>query len=1138
MKQTVLIFMLLLTFLAGKAQLTPDLAAKLEAKTRISTQKNSPIRTGDITLYGVDVKVAGNDFAYSFPVKGIRNALLVRATDGTQAMEWKTVPVPAGVQKGQFVNYIIPVAIGCNGPLFEMDVEINGKSSFRIDNRDVEFWQQEDQAGRSLAFESIYVDGNRDRRGFFYLRIPAAQLPEQGNPLSIRITADKRGSQAWFMVFTDKILPETKVCLSPAIIKGRQQLLLDIAHFGKPVNSTVKLDGKVIGQKQLSMGNNSFSVTIDKVETPRNAVVEVITDGKSQTLPVSLKPSRNWEMFFVQHTHTDIGYTRPQNEILGEHIRYIDYALDYCDQTDHLPAEAQFRWTCETSWAVEQFLETRPAEQIERLKRRIREGRIEVAGMIFNFSELPDEQALVASLSPLKACRKAEIPVEVAMQNDVNGIAWAYADYFAQIGIRYLNMGTHGHRALICFDTPTVFRWQSPSGSEVIGYRAEHYNTGNFFGIEKDNFEEFEMKVLNYLIELEAKSYPYDLAAIQFSGYFTDNSPPSLIACKHVEQWNKKYSYPKIRLSVSSEFLKRIEKEHYAELPVLKQAWPDWWTDGFGAAARETAVNRYAKADMIVNSGLLSMAALKGAAIPEKTYGEIDQINRAILFYDEHTTGYSESVRQPWCKSTMDQRALKESYAWEAYRKSRTLSETAAGLLQGYTQGARVPSIVVYNTLNFPRTGIAEAYIDHEILPLDREFEIVDATTGRSIEAQPMNSRADGTYWQLRVADIPPFGCKQYLINVSSRKRVRELSVKELPAEVENDFYRIAFDARKGTIRSLVDKDLSQELISSESGTTLGEFVYERLAERGSMEAFTMGAYTRQPLDTVWFTGVERGPIYDSYNFAARTVAGVDTPASNFSASYRIHHQDKLIELCYSITKKTVIEPEGIYIALPFGLENSSIYCEVPGGVMQAGADQIKGSSNDWNTHQNFVSVRNSKAQIIVGSAEAPLMQFGGINTGRYKAGALPESSNLYSWVMNNYWVTNFNAEQRGEFSWKYSLTSRTNPSDTEASRFGWETRLPLPTRILAPDNQAPTVSSFVPEELLRIEGGDFLLVSATPVAGERALLLHLREIGNKEAEVTVPGYTLKACDVLGNELTDSSLKVLPLGVKFVKLLY
>lgn len=102
---------------------------------------------------------------------------------------------------------------------------------------------------------------------------------------------------------------------------------------------------------------------------------------------VSAQP-RKMTVYLVQHVHTDIGYTKPQTEILSEHLRYIDYALDYCDATASYPDDARFRWTCEASWAVDEWLRVRPKEQVERFLEYVRQGRIEVTAMFFNMSEL------------------------------------------------------------------------------------------------------------------------------------------------------------------------------------------------------------------------------------------------------------------------------------------------------------------------------------------------------------------------------------------------------------------------------------------------------------------------------------------------------------------------------------------------------------------------------------------------------------------------------------------------------------------------------------------------------------------------------------------------------------------------------
>jgi hypothetical protein len=73
------------------------------------------------------------------------------------------------------------------------------------------------------------------------------------------------------------------------------------------------------------------------------------------------------------------------------------------------------------------------AAQVERLIKRIREGRIEVTGMYFNFDEIPMSRFWRLHFGPPagSGCRH---PGLVAMQNDVNGIGWCLNDYFKGLG--------------------------------------------------------------------------------------------------------------------------------------------------------------------------------------------------------------------------------------------------------------------------------------------------------------------------------------------------------------------------------------------------------------------------------------------------------------------------------------------------------------------------------------------------------------------------------------------------------------------------------------------------------------------------------------------------------------------------------
>ena len=81
------------------------------------------------------------------------------------------------------------------------------------------------------------------------------------------------------------------------------------------------------------------------------------------------------------------------------------------------------------------------------------------------------------------------------MQNDVNGAGWCLADYFSDIGIRYLTMGINKTRSILPFDKPTAFWWESPSGKRVLAYRADHYHLGNFWEIHEGNAREVPARI-------------------------------------------------------------------------------------------------------------------------------------------------------------------------------------------------------------------------------------------------------------------------------------------------------------------------------------------------------------------------------------------------------------------------------------------------------------------------------------------------------------------------------------------------------------------------------------------------------------------------------------------------------------------
>ena len=745
-------------------------------------------------------------------------------------------------------------------------------------------------------------------------------------------------------------------------------------------------------------------------------------------------------VYLVQHTHTDIGYTRPQAEILAEHLRYIDFALEYCALTDDYPDEAKFRWTCEAAWAVSEYLKTRPLEQVEKLLARIREGRIEVTAMYFNMAEIADETALRYFLLPLRDFRARGIPVRTAMQNDVNGIAWVLADYLHDLGIEYLCTGSNGGRAVIPFDRPTVCRWESPAGNGLVFYRGEHYHTANLWNILGGNPATFEKRLEKFLSRIDRAGYPFDAVAIQYSGHHTDNAAPGWKTCEFIRRWNASGKSVKLVSATACQFLDRLKAQGALEgLPVQRAAYPDWWTDGFGTAARETGESRKTQIDFAQAAALLAMARLKGLPLPEGTAASLWDVQRDQLFYSEHTFGASESISDPLCWNTQMQWGDKAAFAWTAKRNACLLKETANGLLQGSLARGEKATLTLFNPSGERRSGYADVFIDDSELPLGGGWRF----TGPKDEALPAwrcGTGYGGAYYRLYAEDLPAFGYRTYEL-ASEGKYVAPRTCAAASNTFENARYRLTFDLAHGGIRSIWDKELGRELVDPNAPYALGEIVFERNPdrlhpERRRTQQRSRNAALRPGIDCDLFTSVR---------LTAETPA---SDAGEFSAEIRLMKKTPTIELVYSVSRRPETASCGFSVCFPFAGERVAF--DVPGGDVVPGVTQIEGSSSDWNTVQNYVAAFDGAAATFLSLPSTPLVQFGRLWDGRFNPRLRPcENAHVYSWVQNNYWWTNFRASQEGRFEWRYTLASVKDATCAEALRFARADRMPFSTRLM-----------------------------------------------------------------------------------------
>jgi hypothetical protein len=320
---------------------------------------------------------------------------------------------------------------------------------------------------------------------------------------------------------------------------------------------------------------------------------------------------------------------------------------------------------------------------------------------------------------------------------------------------------------------------------------------------------------------------------------------------------------------------------------------------------------------------------------------------------------------------------------------------------------------------------------------------------------------------------------------------------------------------QKGAVESLYDKDLNKELTDPGAPYPLGQFIYERLGKnRNQLELLKLDDFTRIVWKDITVSDITAGSLWNSLTIRGQMPGCADK--DGITCEIRLYNMEKKIELLYSMKKLPVTDPEGVYVSFPFQLPAAGVRYEVPGGNVLAGKEQLEGSATDWQGIQNFVSVRNDSSQIVFVSPEIPLVQLGDINLGKFARTWQPASEKIYSWVLNNYWTTNFRASQEGELKWSYQITSGNDTTNTFATRFGWNERISLLSRVFPGTTDTVSANpagytgvapmmSFLGPALQ-----DLLMVSARPSADKKGIIIQLREVDGKSVSipVTLPVYS------------------------------
>jgi len=825
-------------------------------------------------------------------------------------------------------------------------------------------------------------------------------------------------------------------------------------------------------------------IDVPAVEKPTTVQLALSISGERIERRVEVKPEKKWRVYLVEATHVDIGYTGLQTDVATLLSDNIDKHMAFLASTADHPKVSLPKWNFEAAWQIEQYAKLRPPEKVGELMKWVRSGRCSLQALYANeLTGLCTAEELVRLLYyGRKLEREHGVSITSAMITDAPTHTWFLPTVLASAGIKYLSVGQNGGVPARRPES-NPFYWVGPDGSEVLVAHSQGYAMCS--GVV-NNIAAIQSRI-NSIV---GPDYPYD--AVLLHGMYGDNHP--LMAKGHAGyhekllDWNRPYAYPKLICATADEYFRYMELKYGDQIPRLRGDWGADWEDGAASSAAETALNRETHELLDIAERLATICSVLD---PDHSYPaeEIDQAYRHMLLYDEHTWGAWCSVSQPESEQTLKQWEIKSGYAHQASQAARRLHDEALKRLASRvsTPSGRGTTILVFNPDAEERTGLVQVPLP-DSLKGETFFAYIDRVADTGIPCQRMGERICFV-----ARAIPLLGYKTFRL-VSGGAPVQRKAVNFKQNTMENKFYRVTFDTKTGGLISVYDKELSKELLDKNSPYRCNQYIYDT---NGVVDmAWRRGVKDRKAADSRFSPGKaevavgENGPVFGS--MIAKTKA---KGASKIEQTVILYHEIKRIDLVNRIKKDKTYDIEELYYAFPFGVESPRFHFELGGAIMDGERDMLPCANRNWISVQRWVDVSNDEWGVTWAPVEAPLVTPCSLSD-RWMQPFPPKNATLFSLLMTNVWLTNYKAGQWGDFTFRYSITSRKGPLDrTAATRFGREIARPLAACVLG-QNQAGVLPgkswSFgeiegrgvVLQALKRAEDGDGLIVRLRDVSG------------------------------------------------------
>jgi hypothetical protein len=156
------------------------------------------------------------------------------------------------------------------------------------------------------------------------------------------------------------------------------------------------------------------------------------------------------------------------------------------------------------------------------------------------------------------------------------------------------------------------------------------------------------------------------------------------------------------------------------------------------------------------------------------------------------------------------------------------------------------------------------------------------------------------------------------------------------------------------------------------------------------------------------------------------------------------------VEIAITIDKEAVRAKESVHLGFALDIPAAIIRFDPAGTLVRADRDQLPAANRNLVQAMSLVDASNRGFGLTIATPDAPLWQIGGLTAEAFKRDDGTEGwldrtlpgSELVGYLMNNYWHTNFKADQAGPVTFRFVLRPHGPFDSGEAKRFAERVRL------------------------------------------------------------------------------------------------